>query len=352
MKGNEIREEYGRLRRRRIVFLATLLLALCVLAGVAVTLGSADLKITDSYAAIFARFFPGTFAASELAGIIIWEYRLHRVLFAMVAGFGLAISGTVMQGILRNPLASPFTLGIASAATTGAAIAIVLGAGVIGGDYLIVGNAFVFALIAAFAIFIMAHYRGVSSGTMILAGIALMYLFSAITSLLQYFCTAEQLQEVVFWVFGSVDKSSWPKLGISGAILAICTPYLLLRSWDMNALAEGDEVAASLGIPVERTMMLLMFVASLITAGIICFTGTIGFIGLVAPHITRMVIGGDHRVLIPASGLVGALLLLGADCIARALIPSATLVPVGIVTIFLGVPFFLYLFLSRRGSGW
>jgi len=344
-----IHEGYTRLKKTRAVFIGGLLAALVILVGIAVTLGSADLTVGESYLAILAGLFPGTFSAPEMAEIIVWDYRLHRVLFAVAAGFGLAVAGSVMQGILRNPLASPFTLGIASAASTGASIAIVLGAGVVGGEYLVIGNAFLFTLLAAFAIYGMARYRGIGSETMVLAGIALMYLFSAVTSLLQYVGSAEQLQAVVFWMFGSVDKSSWPKLAIVALVLACTIPYLIYRAWDLNALAEGDEVAASLGVPVERSMAVHMMIASLITAVIICFTGTIGFIGLVAPHITRMAIGGDFRTLIPASGLVGALLLLAADSIARSVLAPQVL-PVGIVTAFLGVPFFIYLFLHRRSA--
>ena len=338
---------YTRLKKTRALFIGGLLAALAILIGLAVTLGSADFSVGESYIAILAGLFPGTFTAPDLATTIVWDYRLHRVLFAVMAGFGLAVAGSIMQGILRNPLASPFTLGIASAATTGASIAIVLGAGVAGGDYLVIANAFLFSLLAALAIYGMARYRGIGSETMVLAGIAIMYLFSAVTSLLQYIGSAEQLRAVVFWTFGSVDKSTWPKLAIVSLTLACTIPYLIYRAWDLNALAEGDEVAAGLGVPVERSMMVFMVVASLITAVIICFTGTIGFIGLVAPHITRMAIGGDFRTLIPASGLVGALLLLSADSIARSVL-APQILPVGIVTAFLVVPFFIYLFMHRR----
>ncbi len=340
---------YTRLKKTRALFIGGLLVALAVLIGIAVTLGSADFSVGESYAAILAGLFPGIFTAPDLATTIVWDYRLHRVLFAVMAGFGLAVAGSIMQGVLRNPLASPFTLGIASAATTGASIALVLGAGVAGGEHLVIGNAFLFALLAALAIYGMARYRGIGSETMVLAGIAVMYLFSAVTSLLQYIGSAEQLRAVVFWTFGSVDKSTWPKLAIVSLVLACTIPYLIYRAWDLNALAEGDEVAAGLGVPVERSMMVFMVVASLITAVIICFTGTIGFIGLVAPHITRMAIGGDFRTLIPASGLVGALLLLSADSIARSVL-APQILPVGIVTAFLGVPFFIYLFMHRRDA--
>jgi iron complex transport system permease protein len=348
------RQEYTRLTEKRALFITGLIVILIALAGVAVTLGSADLSVADSYIAVLAGIFPGAvdlpdrMVESNAVGIV-WGWRLHRVLFAVVAGFGLAIAGSVMQGVLRNPLASPFTLGIASAASCGASVAIVLGAGLLSGGLLVIGNAFLFAMLAAAAIYGMARLRGMGSETMILAGIALMYLFSAVTSLLQYLGTADKVQAVVFWMFGSLDRSSWPKLGIVTVVLAVVVPLLLWRAWDLNALAEGDETAKSLGVPVERSMAGFMLAASLVTAVIICFTGTIGFIGLVAPHITRMVIGTDHRALLPASGLVGAVLLLGADCLARTAIPG-TIIPVGIMTAFLGIPFFLYLFMRRRDA--
>jgi iron complex transport system permease protein len=346
------RQEYAHLTEKRALFITGLIVILASLAGVAVTLGSAGLSVADSYRAVLAGLFPDAvdlpdrMIESNAVGIV-WGWRLHRVLFAVVAGFGLAIAGSVMQGVLRNPLASPFTLGIASAASCGASVAIILGTGLISGSLLIIGNAFLFAMLASAAIYGMARLRGMGSETLILAGIALMYLFSAVTSLLQYLGTADKVQEVVFWMFGSLDKSTWPKLGIVTVVVVAVVPFLLWHAWDLNALAEGDEVAASLGVPVERSMAGFMLAASLITAVIICFTGTIGFIGLVAPHITRMVIGTDHRTLLPASGLVGAVLLLGADCLARTAIPG-TIIPVGIMTAFLGIPFFLYLFMRRE----
>lgn len=256
-----------------------------------------------------------------------------------------------MQGILKNPLASPFTLGIASAAGFGAALAIVLGAGFVGGEYLIIFNAFIFTLLASLSVYGLAKYKGITPETMILAGIAIMYLFSAMTSFLQYIGQAEQVQEVVFWMMGSLGRSSWDKVWVVTAVIAACFPYLLLKSWDINALGAGDETAKSLGVDVEKTRVICMVLVSLITASVICFTGTIGFIGLVAPHITRMVIGGDHRFLLPASALVGGLLLLAADTVARTIM-APVILPVGIMTSFLGVPFFVYLFMRRKKQFW
>ncbi len=219
------------------------------------------------------------------------------------------------------------------------------------GNLLVVLMAFAFAMAASFLIYSMARHKGLSSSSLILAGIAIMYLFSAITSLIQYFGSSDQAAAVVYWMFGSLEGTTWTKLLIVTAVIAILTPpYVVMRAWDLNALAEGDEIAKSIGgVPVERTMTIFMMISSVITAAIIAFTGTIGFIGLVAPHITRMAIGNDHRWLVPASGLVGAAILLGADNLCRTLIYPSVIPVGGIMTAFLGVPFFLYLFLKRGG---
>ncbi|NYT01301.1 MAG: iron ABC transporter permease [Methanosarcinales archaeon] len=347
----DLREEYSRFIGHKVLFIALAVAGIVLLAGVAATLGSADLSVTQVYTAILARFFPNHFQATWFSETIVWGLRLHRILMAIVAGMGLAVAGAVMQGILKNPLASPFTLGIASAASFGAALAIVLGAGFAGGEYLIIGNAFVFALLASLTVYGLARYKGITPETMILAGIAIMYIFSALTSFLQYVGRSEQVHEVVFWMMGSLGRSSWEKVWIVTAVIGICLPYLLLKSWDINALGAGDETAKSLGVNVEKVRVISMILASLITASVICFTGTIGFIGLVSPHITRMAIGGDHRFLLPASALVGAVILLGADSIARTVL-APVILPVGIMTSFLGVPFFIYLFLRRRKEFW
>jgi iron complex transport system permease protein len=343
--------EYRRFIGRKMLFLISLVLGIILMAGYAATRGSADISVIDVYTTILARFIPGYFETTWFSDTIVWGLRLHRIMLAIVGGMGLAIAGAVMQGILKNPLASPFTLGIASAAGFGAALAIVLGAGFIGGEYIIIANAFVFTLLASMSVYGLAKYKGITPETMILAGIAIMYLFSAMTSFLQYVGNADQVQEVVFWMMGSLGRSSWDKVWIVTAIVAICFPYLLLKSWDINAMGAGDETAKSLGVNVERTRIVCMILVSLITAGVICFTGTIGFIGLVSPHISRMVIGGDHRFLLPASALVGGLLLLGADTVARTIL-APVILPVGIMTAFLGVPFFVYLFLRRKKEFW
>ena len=321
------------------------------MAGYAATRGSADISIVDVYATIIVRFLPGHFETTWFSDTIVQGLRLHRILLAIVGGIGLAVAGAVMQGILKNPLASEFTLGISSAASFGAALAIVMGAGFVGGEYLVIGNSFIFTLIASFVVYGLAKYKGITLETMILAGIAIMYLFSAMTSFLQYVGDAEQVQEVVFWMMGSLGRSSWDKVWIVTGVIAACFPYLLLKSWDINAMGTGDETTKSLGVNMENTRVICMLLVSIIRASVICFTGTIGFIGLVEPHITRMVIGGDHRFLLPASALVGGLLLLAADTVARTIL-APVILPVGIMTAFLVSPSsFIYSCVGRRSSG-
>jgi iron complex transport system permease protein len=344
----EIKAQYKRFVGRKVLFIFSSLVLIVLIAGVAATLGSYPISVTEVYSILWHGLFQNPETTKEL---VVWNLRLPPIIMGILAGIGLAIAGTTMQAVVRNPLASPYTLGIASAAGFGAALAIILGAGFVTGQYLIIVNAFVFALLSSFIIYGLSKHKGATPETMILAGIALMYLFSAMTGILQYFGEETAVAEVVFWMFGSLGRASWDKLLFVFIILLLCVPILMLKSWDLNTLGAGDESAKSLGVNVDQTRVICFILASFMTAGVICFTGTIGFIGLVAPHMSRMVIGGDNRYLIPASGLFGAVLLLSADTIARRVIAPAIL-PVGLVTSFMGVPLFLYLILRRRREYW
>ena len=345
----EAKEVYAKLTARKVLFILVGLGGLVALVLVATSLGSADLGVSSVASAIAARIFPFlNLEVSSKVDVIVWDIRLPRIVLGIVAGAGLAISGAAMQGIMRNPLVSPFTVGISSAAGFGASVAIIFGAGMVGGGkYLIITNAFVFALLAAFLVYSLARIRGMRPETLILAGIALMYFFSAATSLLQYIATQEKLHAVVHWLFGSLTGASWENILVVSIIFACCLPFLIKYSWDLNALVAGDDVATTLGVNTRRVRTVCMALATLITAGIICFTGIIGFVCLVAPHITRMIIGADHRFLLPCSCILGGLLLLGADTIGRTAFQPTT-IPVGIVVSVIGVPFFVYLLLRTR----
>ena len=350
-KSSTIKEQYQKFIGRKVTFILILIPLLFILAGLAASLGSANVSIWDAYSAFLHRFLPNYFESSRLAEICVWKLRLPRILMGVAAGFGLGVAGCVMQGVLRNPLASPYTLGIASGAGFGASLGILAGAGFVGGQYLVIGNAFAFALVVSFIILGLSSRRGATPESMILAGIAMMYLFTAMTMTLQYFAEAEAVKGAIFWMVGSLGRASWSKLSLVSVVLVCCVPLLILKSWDLNVLGAGDETAKSMGVQVERTRIITMVLASLLVAGIVCFTGTIGFVGLVAPHICRMVIGGDNRFLIPTSGLVGAILLVAADTVARTIM-APVILPVGIMTAYLGVPLFIYLILRGRRGYW
>jgi len=290
---------------------------------------------------------PDHFASTELADTIVWNIRLPRALFGIVAGASLAVGGCILQGILKNPLASDYTLGIAQGAGFGAALAIIFGSGLIKGEYLIVGNAFLFSLLPTFFIFGMSRYKRATPETLILAGIAMMYLFGAAIILVQFFGSSDAVTAVVFWMFGDLGKATWDKLIPMSLMMIFCMPYLISKSFELNVIGAGDESAKSLGVNVERIRVIMMLITSLMISSVVCFTGAIGFVGLVGPHIARMIIGGDNRFLIPAAGLFGAILLVGSDMVATQVI-SPTILPVGVVTSFMGVPLFIYLIMKSK----
>lgn len=343
------REAYSRLTARKILFILIGLGGLVALVLVATSLGSANISVGDVASAVVARILPFLgLQIGDNTDAIIWDVRLPRIVLGVVAGAGLAISGATMQGIMRNPLVSPFTIGISSAAGFGASVAIVLGAGMVGsGKYLVITNAFIFSLLAAFLVYGLARTRGMRPETLILSGIALMYFFSAGTSLLQYIATEEEVHAVVHWLFGTLAGATWENILVITVIFLACLPFLMKYSWDLNAMVAGDDMATSLGVNTRRVRALSMAMATIITAGVICFTGIIGFVCLVSPHITRMIIGADHRFLLPCSCILGSVLLVGADLLGRTAF-QPTVIPAGIVVSVIGVPFFIYLILRTR----
>jgi iron complex transport system permease protein len=289
-------------------------------------------------------------AAAERDSLIIWQLRLPRVMLGLVGGAGLALAGVTMQGITRNPLVSPFTIGISPAAAFGASMVILfrLGSGGILGRYAVVLGAFASALLCAAIVLSIASARGATVTIIILAGTALTYLFSALTATLQYFASEQALASIVNWTFGTLNGASWDEVAIIASFLAVSMPLLLRYSWGYNALATGgDDSAASLGFDVRRIRIVSSLISVVITAAVVSFTGVIGFIGLVAPHIARMIIGGDHRYLLPFSALVGAILLILADTLGRVLFAPVVL-PVGIMISYVGVPLFVNLILKSR----
>ncbi|WP_147819730.1 FecCD family ABC transporter permease [Salidesulfovibrio onnuriiensis] len=338
-------------RKRTIIAGTGLVLAAALV--VAISCGAVNIPLAEVWLALTGS------AASKRWDAIIWNIRLPQALAAIVAGAGLAVAGVVMQSVLRNPLGSPFTLGITHAASFGAALSVmVLDSGsmhstgtdaiVINNPYVTTSVAFAMSLVATLTIIAISRIRRSSPETTVLAGVALWALFTAGTMFLQYFADDVQLAAMVFWTFGDTARANWPELAVMGSVTGAGCVYFICNRWNYNAINAGDETAKGLGVQVERVRILGMFVSSLLTAVIVSFVGIIGFVGLVCPHMVRRFVGDDHRFLIPASILFGGVLLLASDTVARLLL-APHILPVSVLTAFLGAPAFLYL-ITRRNS--
>ena len=280
--------------------------------------------------------------------VIIWNVRLPYALMAVLVGAALSLAGAEMQAILNNPLASPFTLGVSSAAALGASLVIVfpLSSALLSRDSLVALAAFVFACASMFLLHGMSRLRGAGVETLVLFGIALVFSCNALVALLQLLATEDVLQQLVFWSLGSVARANWDKLGILALVLGLTAPFSLHAASRMTLLRMGEERAQSLGVEVRRLRFFALLRISLLSATAVAFVGTIGFIGLVGPHIARILIGEDQRFLFPASALVGALLLSLSSVVSKVIMPGV-IVPVGIVTALVGVPIFVVLVFKR-----
>ena len=318
--------------RRKLLMLILPLGGILLVSVLAVTMGSYDVPIKSVFRAL-------TGNADAAAVVVIANIRLPRVVAAIVCGWGLSLSGLSLQSLLKNPLGSPSTLGISQGAALGAAAAIV----VFGTKtFSVTLFAFSGALAATIIVLILSGLKRLSSEAVILAGVALSSLFVSATILIQYLATETQLAMVVFWTFGDVARSSWREIGLLTGTVSLASIYLMWVRWDLNALASGEEAAKGLGVNVKRIRLIGTMVAALVSAMATAFHGVIAFIGLLAPHMARRLVGDDHRLLIPFSSVLGALLLLTADNVGRIVIGSGAL-PVGVITSFLGAPMFLYL---------
>ncbi|ELZ82874.1 vitamin B12 ABC transporter permease BtuC [Haloferax larsenii] len=285
---------------------------------------------------------PFHFSVPDTARIIVLSVRLPRILLASLVGFALATAGVVMQGFFRNPMADPSIIGVSSGAAVGAVATIALSLSVPFGLH---GAAFASAVITAFVVYLLATENGRTPvATLLLAGVAVQTFLGAVISFL-LLQAGESLRQVVFWLMGHLAGATWDEVALLALVLPIPVGILLAYARDLNVLLLGEDDAQSLGIEVERTKRLLLATASVVTAAAVSVSGVIGFVGLVVPHMLRLVVGPDHRVLLPASALAGASFLVVTDTIAR---NGAAEIPVGVVTAALGAPFFLYLLRTRE----
>ena len=338
-------EEYESFNRRRHLFL--LMLALAIFGAVVLTVSYGDYRI--GYSQILrCLFFLDTGSVDH---VVIWNIRMPRVVAGILVGSALGVSGAVMQSILRNPLASPYTLGISNSAAFGAAFALMasywgLFSGTVfeellSGVYGMSLFAFLFSLIAVAVIVLLSRLTMVTPEAMVLMGVALGAIFSAGLSSLQYFADDQTLASMVYWQFGDLSKASWDKLTLLFMAWVPVVLYFLYKVWDYNAMDADEDVARSMGINVKGDRLMGLVAASVVTAVCISIVGIIGFVGLLGPHIIRRVVGNDNRFLIPGSMLLGALILLVADMMGRFMLP--VIIPVGIITSFLGGPLFIYI---------
>ena len=337
-------QRYRHFVRRRLLLLAALLAVLCASVVADIALGPSTFAFGDVLRGLLA---PG--ALPQAQQVILWEVRLPYAVMAVLVGASLGLAGAEMQTALNNPLASPFTLGVSAAAAVGASAAVVSGFTLLAwGENLAVPLcAFVGAACATALIQLLAWRQGATVDTVVLFGIALLFSFEALLWLLQFIADSNALQQIVFWTMGSLGRATWTKIGIVGSVLLLCLMWSAHQAWALTALRAGEDQARSFGIAVERLRLVTLLRVSLLAAIALSFVGTIGFVGLVGPHIARMLLGEDHRHYLPGSALAGALMLSLASILSKALVPGVVL-PIGIITALVGVPLFMTLVLRQR----
>lgn len=340
---SSLADDYRRFVWRRVLCLGGLTLAAMTALLVDIASGPSMLGLLDVFRGLLNP--EGIDAGTR---VIIEDIRLPYALMAVVVGACLGLAGAEMQTVLNNPLASPFTLGVGAAATLGASLVIAFNISVLGvaAHVLLPLSAFVFAAAASLLILVLSRTLGASVHAVVLFGIALLFGINAVVGLIQFMADAESVQQIVFWTMGSLARASLDKVAIVALVLALCLPFSLRNAWAMTLLRSGEEQARSLGIRVERMRLVVLMRVSLLTAAAMCFVGEIGFIGLVAPHIARLMLGEDHRFLLPGSALAGAVLLSLSSIASKLLVPGVVL-PVGIVTALVGIPLFITLIIGR-----
>ncbi|AGN26039.1 FecCD family ABC transporter permease [Candidatus Methanomassiliicoccus intestinalis] len=354
-------------KRKKVIFILLLVVLLAVVAIFVLGVGAVYVPFSETLKIFGHSLFPNYIDGPSVNYYtpIIYTYRAPRVIVGILAGVSLAVAGAAMQSILRNPLVCPFTLGLSSAASCGAAVAIVLGPTIFGSVYYTYINlwgtsitigwifmvivAFAFGLISVAILLSLTSKRMVGQSTLILTGVVIGYLFSALLSYLKYASDETALKDITLWLLGGMWGASWSAVIILIPIVIVGVLFLESYAVDLNTLSSGDDVAKNLGVNVKKLRTKILIISALVTSACMAFTGIIGFIGLMAPHICRMIIGNDNRYLIPASALLGALILISSDAIARVILAPNDL-PVGIIMYAIGGVFFLLLVKKMSGG--
>ncbi len=342
-------QDYRRYVARKWVFMAICVVVTVLVMGLAVTYGTYNIGFLESYQIIWDHI-NGNIVNTTKDHIIV-NLRMPRIVVGIVAGAGLAVAGAVMQSTLMNPLADSYTTGVSSGASFGATLAMTMGMTAASGSHAIVVNAFLFALIPTAMIIATSKMKNASPTTMIMAGIAIMYIFNAFTTVLMLWADESTLAEVYQWQVGTLAGTSWDEVPIMIVVVLIGIIAVQLLSRKLNVLATGDETARALGVDASTMRIILLTIVALMAAAVVSFTGLIGFVGLVTPHIVRIFIGADNRYLIPASALAGSALLVTADLLGRAIL-SPVVLQVGVVMAFIGGPMFLWLLMRKDSKVW
>ncbi|WP_406656610.1 iron ABC transporter permease [Methanolobus sp. ZRKC2] len=351
-KGFQLKDEYkvnleafSDTRKYGILFIFFLSLVLC--AVLAMLMGAYDVSFTNVYATIFANINPyqDISGVSKLHNTIIWNIRLPRVLLAIAVGAALATSGAVFQGCFKNPLVEPYILGVSSGAAFGAALGIVYPE--IFSSVQVA--AFIFGSIAVLAAYMLARTRGQTPVvTLILGGIIIGSIFSALVSLLKYTADDSALREIVFWLMGGFYYATWNDVMITVPIVFVSFLIMWMYAWKLNILSMGDEEAKALGVNPERSKFIIISIATLVTAIAVSVVGIVAWVGLMMPHAARMTVGPDNRFVIPSAAMLGSIYLIVCDTMARTLTTSE--IPVGIITSILGAPYLCYLLRNKGRS--
>ena len=327
-----------------MLFIVILFMLLAASTVITLAIGSAHISPSTITRIILSKFCCIERTWDPSMETIVFSVRMPRIISAVMVGGALGIAGCAMQGIFRNPMASPYVTGISSGAVFGASLIIALNLNRIWGT----PAAFVFALSTSFLVYYLAMVKGkVPVGTLLLSGIAVSLFFSALITFTQYIAGERQLQEIMFWLMGGLWTGSWGKLAVIVPMIFIGGAGILCFGKDLNIMLSGEEQACSLGVDVDNVRKIILVMVSVVTTGAVAFFGTIGFVGLIIPHVMRFFTGPDHRVLLPASFLGGAIFLLCTDTLARTIIRPSEL-PVGIITAMIGVPFFIFLLRRRK----
>ncbi|MCL1811703.1 MAG: iron ABC transporter permease [Methanomassiliicoccaceae archaeon] len=341
--------------RRSTMMILLLIFLIIITVIISISISQYPISLAEAYQIMIDHLkgVEPTSYAERLKDHIVWEMNMPRAMGGIAVGAVLGVGGVVMQSIIKNPLADPYTTGISSGALFGVTLYVIFGFSVIpfsGGELAQMANAFLFALIPAGVIIFISSFKKMSPTMMVLIGIGVMYLFTASTTLLKFTANPDNLVEIYTWGVGSIGKITWDNIPLLVGAMAFIIFATLILSKSINVLTAGDNAATSLGVNPVRFRMLCLVIVSVTTAAAVCFTGTIGFVGLVAPHIGRIFVGSNSKYLIPCAACIGAFMLIAADCIARN--AGTTGLPVGVITALVGSPLFLYFLIRQKKSAW